>query len=411
MRVLALSLFVLAAGALPHAQGPASGDGPAAAYVPPPGAWERRAPEAVGLDPRRLAEAVAFAQANETDAPRDLARAHARGFGREPYGEAVGPLKERGPQTGVVLRHGYVVAEWGDPDRVDPTFSVAKSFLSSLAALAFADGRVAPEAEVWRSQAPVTVLGDVGPGAAPASLARPHTVDLFAGAHNRRITWDHLLRQTSDWEGELWGKPDWADRPDADPGSWGTRPRREPGSVWEYNDTRVNVLAMALLNVFREPLPAVLRERVMDPIGASPTWRWHGYSTSWVLMDGRAVQSVSGGTHWGGGMWLSAWDQARFGLLSLRRGRWGGREVLPETWYEAALTPTPAEPGYGVMNYFLNHDGARFPSAPATAYAHLGAGTNLVYVDPEHDLVVVARWIDRGALDGLVSRVLAAVEI
>ena len=361
------------------------------------------------MDAARLAEAVAFAQASESDDPRNLALAHARGFGREPYGDAVGPFLTRGPQTGVVVRGGYVVAEWGEPDRVDPTFSVAKSVLSTVAALAVADGLVALDEPVWRSQAPVTVLGPVGPGADPADLGTLTTVDLFAGDHNRRVTWDHLLRQTSDWQGELWGKPDWADRPDRDPETWLTRPRVTPGTVWEYNDTRVNVLALALLNVYRRPLPAVLRDRVMDPIGASPTWRWHGYRTSWVLLDGLAVQSVSGGTHWGGGLWLSAWDQARFGLLTLRRGRWGDRQVVPGDWFTTARTPTSANPGYGVMNYFLNDAQEMFPSAPATAYAHLGAGTNLIYVDSENDLVVVARWIDRDALDGLVQRVLAAV--
>ena len=380
-----------------------------AQYVPPPGDWDRRAPEAVGMDAGRLAEAVAFAQANESDAPRDLALAHARGFGREPYGDAVGPFLTRGPQTGVILRHGYLVAEWGEPERVDPTFSVAKSFLSSVAGLAVAQGRISLDDPVWRSQAPVTVLGDTGPDADPARLGMLTTFDLFEGDHNRRITWDHLLRQTSAWEGELWGKPDWADRPDPDPDTWLTADRPAPGTVYEYNDTRVNVLALALLNVWRRPLPVVLREEVMEPIGASPTWRWHGYRTSWVLLDGQAVQSVSGGTHWGGGLWITARDQARFGLLTLRRGRWGERQVLPDAWFTTATTPTPAELGYGVMNYFLNDARERFPSAPPTAYAHLGAGTNMVYVDPEHDLVVVARWIDGDALDGLVQRVLAAV--
>jgi hypothetical protein len=33
----------------------------------------------------------------------------------------------------------------------------------------------------------------------------------------------------------------------------------------------------------------------------------------------------------------------------------------------------------------------------------------MIYVDPEHDLVVVARWIERGAMDGLLQRVLASV--
>ena len=378
-------------------------------YVPPRGEWERRAPAEVGLDAERMAEAVAFAQASESDDPRDLETAHARGFGREPYGEAVGPFLTRGPQTGIVLRNGYVVAEWGEPDRVDPTFSVAKSFLSTVAALALEDGIIGLEDEVWRSQAPVTVLGEVGPGARPAELGRTETVDLFAGEHNRRITWDHLLRQTSDWQGELWGKPDWADRPDRDPDTWLTRDRVTPGTAWEYNDTRVNVLAMALLNVYRKPLPVVLRERVMDPIGASPSWRWHGYRTSWVLLDGTAVQSVSGGTHWGGGMWLSAWDQARFALLTLRRGLWGERRVLEDGWFTTALTPTAANDGYGVMNYFLNHDRELLPSAPSSAFAHLGAGVNFLYVDPENDVVIVARWIERDALDGLVQRVLEAV--
>lgn len=73
-----------------------------------------------------------------------------------------------------------------------------------------------------------------------------------------------------------------------------------------------------------------------------------------------------------------------------------------------ALTPTPAQPTYGFMNWFLNTDRKLLPSAPASAFAHLGAGTNIVYVDPEHDLVIVARWIERSALDEFVRRVLGA---
>lgn len=75
-----------------------------------------------------------------------------------------------------------------------------------------------------------------------------------------------------------------------------------------------------------------------------------------------------------------------------------------------ALTPTPVQPTYGFMNWFVNTDRKLLPSAPASAFAHLGAGTNMIYVDPQHDLVIVARWIERDALDGLVQRVIAAVE-
>ncbi|HVE78846.1 MAG TPA: serine hydrolase [Gemmatimonadaceae bacterium] len=382
------------------------------AYFPPPGdAWERRAPRAVGMDSARLAEAVAFAIANEAKAPRDLELAHYLGVGREPFGEAVGPFKPRGDPTGVVVRRGYIVAEWGEPERVDMTFSVTKSFLSTAVGLAFDRGMLRLEDPVWRAMGPVVMAApERGDRSAEALARRGEVLAPFDTPHNRRVTWEHLLRQTSDWEGTLWGKPEWADRPTGAPEEWRTRARHDPGAVYEYNDVRVNVLALAALNVWRRPLPEVVRELVMDPIGASPTWRWYGYDNSWVLIDGRAVQSVSGGGHWGGGMFISARDQARFGYLTLRRGRWGDRQLLSEAWVRRALTPTTADPGYGFMNWFLNTDRKRFPSAPAAAFAHLGNGTNMVFVDPEHDLVVVARWIENAALDGLVRRVLAAVD-
>jgi CubicO group peptidase (beta-lactamase class C family) len=108
-------------------------------------------------------------------------------------------------------------------------------------------------------------------------------------------------------------------------------------------------------------------------------------------------------------MFISARDLARFGYLTLRRGRWRDRQVLSEAWVRMATTPTPAQADYGFMNWFLNTDRKRFPAAPATAFVHLGNGTNLVYVDPENDLVVVARWIENGAVDDLLERVLASV--
>jgi CubicO group peptidase (beta-lactamase class C family) len=210
-----------------------------------------------------------------------------------------------------------------------------------------------------------------------------------------------MLRQTSDWQGTLWGKPDWADRPAPDLEKERARERLTPGSVYEYNDTRVNLLALAALNVWRRPLPHVLREHVMDPIGASATWRWHGYDNSWVLLDGTAVQSVSGGSHWGGGMFINAYDQARFGLLTLHRGKWRDRQIISEEWIRMALTPTPAQKNVGFMNYFLNANGS---------FTHLGAGTNAIHVNPATNLVVVVRWIERAALEEFLSKVVGAVE-
>ncbi|MGH7445379.1 MAG: serine hydrolase domain-containing protein, partial [Longimicrobiales bacterium] len=337
---------------------------------------------------------------------------HYMSFGREPFGEAVGVFKERGPQTGIIIRNGYIVAKWGEPERVDMTFSVSKSFLSSVVGLAYDRGLIRDVNEpMSATMAPVLPAASESHAAERTigAYGAPGTFDLFAGEHNRTITWNHLLRQTSDWEGTLWGKPEWADRPARETASWLTRERAEAGTVYEYNDTRVNVLALAALNVWRRPLPEVLREMIMDPIGASPTWRWLGYENSWVVLDGTRIQSVSGGGHWGGGMFISAYDQARFGLLTLRDGRWDGAQILSPEWLRMAHTPTPAQPTYGFMNFFLNTDRELYPSAPEEAFAHLGNGTNLIYCDPVNDLVVVARWIDNGEIDAFLAQVIAAV--
>ena len=371
-----------------------------AQYVPPAGAWEERSPEQVGLDAAAVRGAVAFAIESESSGSRDLLANHERTFGREPHGEAVGPFRDRGDPSGVIVRGGYIVAEWGDPDRVDVTFSVTKSFLSTTVGLAFDRGFIADLDDPVRDyMAPVV------------TYPTHEVIEPFASGQNRRVTWDHLLRQTSDWEGTLWGKPDWADRPRGDIEEWKVRARHEPGTVYTYNDVRVNVLALAALNVWRQPLPQVLKEHVMDPIGASDTWRWYGYDSSWIVLDGELVQSVSGGAHWGGGMFISARDMARFGLLTLRRGRWGERQILSERWLTYATTPTPVQPTYGFMNFFLNTERRPLPSAPDHAFYHLGAGTNVIYVDPVNDLVIVMRWISSlRAVDGVVQRVLAGIQ-
>jgi CubicO group peptidase (beta-lactamase class C family) len=293
-------------------------------YVPPAGSWERRTPEQVKLDAPKLKEAVDFAIANEAKAPRSQELGQAQTFGREPFGEAIGLFRDRVSPAGIIIRNGYVAAEWGELGRVDMTHSVTKSFLSTVVGLAYDRKLIRSLQDKAADYSAVTLPYDPQQRFGKAeNFGKQQYIDLFATEHNRKITWEHLLRQTSDWEGTLWGKPEWADRPDRDAATWTTRKRNEPGTVYEYNDVRVNVLALAALNVWRRPLPQVLKENVMDEIGASNTWRWYGYENSFVVLDGQIIQSVSGGGHWGGGMFINAYDMARFGLLTSRNGRWG----------------------------------------------------------------------------------------
>lgn len=403
--------WLVAAVALAPAGSSAQQRGAAVPYVPPAGQWERRAAAAVGMDSAKLAEAVAFAISKESRSPRDLELNHYQTFGREPLGDPIGPLPPRGDATGVIVRRGYVVATWGDPTANEITNSVTKSFLSTVVGLAVDDGRIRSVHDtVARYVPPIVRARPNGAGYARDWPGDDRLLRPFDTPHNRRLTWDHLLRQVSDWEGTLWGKPEWADRPAQQAGTWTTRARVEPGSAYEYNDVRVNVLALAALQVWRRPLPEVLRERIMDPIGASTTWRWYGYDNAWIVLDGREVQSVSGGGHWGGGMVINAWDMARFGLLTLRRGVWGSQRLLSDAWVTQALTPTPVQKTYGYMNWFLNTDRAYVASAPPQAFVHVGAGNNYIYVDPVNDLVAVVRWMDSGqSLDGFVERLLGAI--
>ena len=213
------------------------------------------------------------------------------------------------------------------------------------------------------------------------------------------------LNQTSEWEGELFGKPDAADRRNGY-----TRTLEAPGTVWEYNDVRVNRTSLSLLRLFGESLPAVLRREIMDPIGASHSWEWHGYRTSTVAVNGQPVESVSGGGHWGGGLWATTRDHARFGLLMLNRGVWDGHPLLSEKWVDLATTPTPLKPVYGFM-WWLNTDRQQYPAATPRSFFALGAGGNIIWVCPELDLVAVVRWLDTRAANEFMRRVVAAAAL
>jgi len=357
-------------------------------------AWPPAEPAALGFDAAALGRAVAFAEVRETPWPRDL-RAHIEAgyFEPPPHNAILGPIRPRGAPNGLVLRHGRRVASWGDTRQVDATFSVAKSYLGMLAGLAVADGLIAELDEpVGRT------VRDGG----------------FDGPHNGAVTWRHLLQQTSEWEGTLWDKSDVIDR-NRDLAVEGqgrlkgqARPLQAPGAYWEYNDVRVNRLSLALLRRFGRTLPELFRDRIMVPIGASSDWQWVGYDNSWVELDGARVQSVPGGSHWGGGVFIHAEDQARLGLLVLRGGMWGDRRVIEPDWIAWSSAPCRLNPLYGFL-WWLNTGRKAYPHASAESVFFRGAGGNVTWIDPTTGIVAVLRWIDPAALDGFIAAVMAAL--
>jgi len=344
----------------------------------------------------RIEQAVRFAQEHETKWDRSVNGV----FGVHqqdpaPWNRLYGPLHDRGPVSGLIQVGGKTIARWGEPDRADLTFSVAKLYLALITGVAH-DRGLLPDVD----EPIVNRLPGIG----------------FDVGNNRLITWRHLLQQTSEWEGERFGIPDQADRyravtfgvaPKGKKGD--LRPLQIPGSYWEYNDVRINQLSYALLHLFRKPLPEVFREAIMQPIGASDSWSWACYDDAWVKIDGELMPSVPGGSHWGGGMSINVDDQARIGTLLLNGGRApNGQQLVSTRWIDAMRTPCELASYYGYL-IWLNTGTKMFPSVSETSYFGVGAGGNFTWIDPDLDMVVIVRWLDSDRADDLFGQITRAV--
>ena len=313
---------------------------------------------------------------------------------KAPDNEVLGPVTPRGGHAGIVYRGNELMAEWGDVERPDMTFSVAKSYLALLAGLAVGDG----------------LIRSLDDRAGDYALD-----DGFKSEQNREVTWRHLLTQTSEWQGMLFGKEDRIDHNRVVGLAVAAAPKgtrrtlKKPGTFYEYNDVRVNRLSLSLLQVFKEPLPAVLKRRIMDPIGASSGWRWDGYRNSSVIIDRQEMLSVPGGGHWGGGIVISARDLALTGRLAAQGGVWDGQQILPKGWTDELVKPCPVAPFYGLL-WWLNTGRRQFPAASERSFFALGWGSHIIWIDPDRDLICVLRWIDRKQVSGFVERILGALD-
>jgi len=154
-----------------------------APYYPPAGQWAHKSPAEVGMDAAKLDDAIAFMKAHETNTPT-------RDFSDQEIvnGKLLGSIPtERGATNGLIIRHGYIVGEFGDTMRPDPTYSVAKSMLSTVAGIALDRGLI--------------------PG-----LDEPISKSIHDGgydsAHNKAITWRNHLQQESEWQGTMFTKND-----------------------------------------------------------------------------------------------------------------------------------------------------------------------------------------------------------
>ena len=361
-------------------------------YFPTKGNWETKSPEFFKYDSKKINKAIEFIIENQNNGDKDLRVEVLKRWSIEPYHTIKGPTKKRGETNALIIKDGYIIASWGDTKRVDMTFSVTKSYLSAVTGIAVDKKLIRSEKDyvsnyIWDKT--------------------------FDGEKNSRISWENLLNQSSDWAGNLFGINDWEDRPDVNKSldEWRLEPQKEPGTFYKYNDVRVNVLAYSLLQIYRESLPKVLKKTIMDPVGASDSWRWYGYENSWVNIDGLMIQSVSGGGHSGGGIFINSEDHARFGLLYLNKGKWNGKRIISEDWIKKSITPSQTNPEYGYMWWINSEQGEDYlrtdwKNVPTNIYYGAGFGGNYIVVIPDENIVVVGRWLGKDKIGTFIQMIL-----
>ena len=342
-------------------------------------------------DPR-LQVLTAHALAHGTPWPADV-RAVIEGgtFDPPPWNVVLGPVLPRHGPAGAVAVGGRTVAEWGPADATDMAFSVTKSYIGLLAAVALDRGLIDD------LDAPVAARIDD-----PA----------FASPRNAQATWRRLLDQTSEWSGTLFGIPDTVDRdrqlaPTDDPARFNrATPLRAPGAYWDYNDIRVNALCLALTRLFGRPLPDVLAG-LHPAFAARDGWAWHGYGAASriALGGGREVEVAVGGGHWGGGFSGRVAHHMALGGIVLGRGKHAGTRVVSAEALGAVLAPCPLQPVYGGL-WWLNTSGRLYPSLPQDSVLAMGVGATVVWVCPSRDVVAVLRWIVPGAAETALAAIL-----
>jgi len=294
--------------------------------------WPTATPEQVGMDLALLEEAKAYALT--------------------------------GDGSGCIVRHGRLVASWGDQQKRYDLKSTTKSIGVTCLGLALADGKVALTDKA-RQHHPTL-------GVPPESNAETGWLE--------QITLLHLATQTAGFDKR---------------GGWSPL-LFEPGTAWCYSDCGPNWLAECLTLAYGRDLNEVMFERVFTPLGIGPEdlrWRNNAYRPDTI--EGIKRREFGAGFHG------NTNAMARIGLLYLRRGRWQDRQIIPAEFVDLARTTVPQVVGlplkgnakygdapnhYGLL-WWNNADGT-LTGVPRDAYWSWGLYDSFIIVVPNLDLVV-----------------------
>jgi CubicO group peptidase (beta-lactamase class C family) len=252
----------------------------------------------------------------------------------------------------MLVRHGHVVAEgWWAPYAAGTPhslFSLSKSFTSTAVGLAAAEGKLSVDDPVLK----------FFPDEAPADPA----------ANLKAMRLSDLLRMSTGQQTEPPRRPTepWAKTFLAHPVPF------KPGTHFLYNTSATYMLSAAVQKATGRTVLDYLKPRLFEPLGIEkPTWE-------------ASPQGISAG---GYGLSVRTEDIAKFGQLYLQKGKWNGKQLVPEAWVEAATarqTSNGSNPrsdwdqGYGYQFWRCRHG----------AYRGDGAFGQYCVVFPEQDAVI-----------------------
>jgi CubicO group peptidase (beta-lactamase class C family) len=297
----------------------------------------------------------------------------------------------------LVIRHGTIVGEWYKDCGRDRTFNIyscSKSYTSLAFGLLLADSEAGKLPSGKKLTLDTRVLTrEWLPEALP--LSDPRKAD---------ITLRQLLTMTSGIGGE--------EPPTFAPFEWSlgkfegsawSRLKEDPGTGFHYSNAGVAHLALLFNHAAGKDLFPFLRERVFEPVGMD--------KVSWEPLGGNGENGEIGPLSQGfSGISTTAREHARFLYLALHRGKWAGKQVVPEGYYDFAWKGTKVNPEYGGLWWVFPHQ----PDAPRDLVQTAGFRQNHGFVVPSLDLVFVRVGdgfnYPKDFERDLVKRVLAAVQ-
>jgi CubicO group peptidase (beta-lactamase class C family) len=252
----------------------------------------------------------------------------------------------------MLVRHGHVVAEcWWAPYAAESPhmlFSLSKSFTSTAVGLAVADGKLSVDDPILK------FFPDEAPVEPSANLKGMRLSDLLRMSTGHQV--EPARKPTEPWVKTFLGQP----------------VPFKPGTHFLYNTSATYMLSAAVQKATGQTVLEYLKPRLFDPLGIeNPTWE-------------KSPQGISTG---GYGLSIRTEDIARFGQLYLQKGEWGGKQLVPKAWVEAAAarqTSNGSNPksdwdqGYGYQFWRCRHG----------AYRGDGAFGQYCIVLPEQDAVI-----------------------